>query len=79
MLCDLLCEGTSHYLNALAQPQIGTRVRLARFWEPRLLDRVRLLGALRQLGLVRNSAVFDDPAPDLNGTSSDGSRRLERR
>jgi hypothetical protein len=67
MLCDLLCEGTSHYLNALAQPQIGTRVRLARFWEPRLLDRVRLLGALRQLGLVRNSAVFDDPAPDLNG------------
>jgi hypothetical protein len=67
MLCDSLCEGTSHYLNALAQPEIGTQVRLARFWEPLLVDRERLLGALRQLGLVRNSAVFDDPAPDLNG------------
>jgi len=66
ILCDLLCEGTSHYLNALVTPQIGTKTRLGKFLEPVALDRARILGALNQLGLVRSSAVSDAPPPDLN-------------
>jgi hypothetical protein len=66
LLCDYLCEGGSHYINALVKPDIGTNVRLARFFEPVALDGDRLLGVLKQLGLVRASSQFGRSLFDLS-------------
>jgi hypothetical protein len=66
VLCDLLCEGTSHYVNAFTKPDIGTRVRLGWFVEPTFLDEDRLVEFLKSFGLVRPAAAFDGPPPSLN-------------
>ncbi len=65
VLCDLLCEGDSHYVHALVKPDIGTDVGLESI-EPLLIDPEPLLAALKKLGLVRASAAFDRPPPDLD-------------
>ena len=64
MLCDLLCDGSSHYVNALLRPEIGSDVRLKNL-EPLLIDQENLLIALKGLGLVRPSAAFEGAPPDL--------------
>ena len=64
VLCDYLCEGASHYVNALERPDIGTEVSLQSA-EPLMLDHARALTALKTIGLVRPSTAAQDPAPDL--------------
>jgi hypothetical protein len=66
VLCDLLCEGTSHYVNALTRPKIGADIRLIGYLEPVMLDGERLIAALRQIGLVRASAAFGRSSADLD-------------
>jgi hypothetical protein len=64
-LCDYLCEGTAHYINALSSPDLGVDApRVAA--PPLLLNEDRLLSVLKGLGLIRATAMFDGPAPDLD-------------
>jgi Glycosyltransferase 61 len=65
VLCDLLCEGSSHYVNAFTKPDIGTRVRLGWFVEPTFLHEDRLVEFLKSYGLVRPAAALDGPPPSL--------------
>lgn len=65
VLCDLLCAGTAHYVNALVRPDIGVNINLANV-EPLLLDAQAVLITLKELGLVRPSVAVDAPAPDLH-------------
>jgi hypothetical protein len=64
-LCDLLCEGASHYVNVFARPDIGAGVRLPGFVEPVVLESDRLVATLKEFGLVRASATFDQPPLDI--------------
>jgi capsular polysaccharide biosynthesis protein len=64
-LCDLLCEGSAHYVSAFYRPDIGARLRLPSFVEPVILDTERLLETLRYFDLIRPTASFDVAAPDL--------------
>lgn len=65
MLCDLLCTGASHYINALTRPDIGTDVDLSSI-QPLLIDQRTLLSKLHDLGLVRTAAVHDAPDSGLD-------------
>jgi hypothetical protein len=67
VLCDMLCEGCTHYVNVFRRPDIGTKIRLPDFIEPVTLDVPRLLETLGYFGLLSPGAVFNAPAPDLDG------------
>jgi len=60
-LCDLLSEGTAHYAQVLSSPDLGTDLGY-----PMVIEEEKLLIFLKGLGLVRNSAAFDEPPPDLD-------------
>jgi hypothetical protein len=64
VLCDMLCEGNSHYVNALIMPDIGVDIDLLNV-QPFVVDNHHLLATLKRLGLVRPSAGLDIPPPDL--------------
>jgi hypothetical protein len=64
VLCDLLCEGESHYAEILSVPDIGMNL-VAGATQPVMLDEQRLLALLRDFGLIRSKAAFDSPPPDL--------------
>jgi hypothetical protein len=65
VLCDLMCEGPSHYVKVFLKPPVATHTRLLGFLEPAILDDGNVLAALKQFGLIRSSAAFDGPGPDL--------------
>lgn len=64
LLCDLLCGGNSHYVNALKNPDIGVS-GYPPFPEPVMLDDASVLLFLKQLGLVSPTASFDGTPPDM--------------
>jgi hypothetical protein len=65
VLCDLLCAGEAHYVNALEKPEILPDIWL-RNVGPVLLNQESALSALKRMGLVRDSATIDGPQPDLD-------------
>ncbi len=69
-LCDLLSEGTAHYAQVFSFPAVGTDLEGG---SPLVIEEEKLLVFLKDLRLVRNSAAFDEPPPDLDTYGKNGS------
>jgi len=65
VLCDLLCEGETHYLNVSYVPDSMIEELLPPYAQPLLLDFDKVLTSLKSFGLVRSSAVLEAPPPGV--------------
>jgi len=63
ILCDLLCEGTAHYGKVFTKPDFKQSPNSPSKRSVKLHDE-NLLALLKQLGLVRGNAAFDDLSAD---------------
>lgn len=63
-LCDMLCEGETHYAKTISRPDLGVGM-LKGFVPPVVLEEDKFLTFLKQFGLVRNNATFDSPPVDI--------------
>jgi len=64
ILSDRLCQGESHYANVFFAPDLGSGIP-SDTAQPVMLDEVRFLTLLKELGLIRSNAVFSEPPPDI--------------
>jgi Glycosyltransferase 61 len=81
VLCDLLSGGATHYANVFWTPDLHEQVPPA--MKPVALHDDRLLGVLKDLGLVRTSARLDTPPADFDAemerSIEDAKRRAQKR
>jgi hypothetical protein len=65
VLCDLLSEGDTHYVNVTYAPDLMSEDLLPPYAQPLLLDFAKVLTSLKSLGLIRPSTVPEGRPPGI--------------